>query len=86
MQTRILLDDPAFLREIVERVVQAVLEAEMTAHVEAEPYERRAERSGYRNGYKPRHLHTSVGTLTLRVPQDRRGDVLDAALRPLPAQ
>ena len=28
----ILLDDPSFLREIVERVLQEMLEAEMTEH------------------------------------------------------
>ena len=31
----ILLDDPAFLKEIVERVLQGLLEAEMTEHVGA---------------------------------------------------
>jgi transposase-like protein len=36
----VLLDDPAFLRELVERAVQQVLEAEMTEHVGAAPYER----------------------------------------------
>ena len=69
----VLMDDPAFLRFIVERVVQAVLETEMTAHLNAEPYERSVERRGYRNGYKPRQLNTRVGTLTLQVPQDRDG-------------
>jgi transposase-like protein len=34
----ILIDDPDFLRLIVERVVQEVLEAEMTAHLHADPY------------------------------------------------
>ncbi len=29
----VLLDDPGFLREIVERVVQQDLEAEMTEHI-----------------------------------------------------
>jgi transposase-like protein len=29
----ILLDDPGFLKEIVERVLQELLEAEMTEHV-----------------------------------------------------
>ncbi len=66
-----LTDDPDFLREIVERTVQEILEAEMTAHLGAERYERSAGRKGQRNGYKPRALHTRVGTLTLRVPQDR---------------
>src|SRR5919199_336726 len=69
----ILLDDPAFLREIVERVLQELLEAEMTEHVGAAPYERTTERKGHRNGHKPRTLRTRVGTLNLLVPQDRQG-------------
>jgi transposase-like protein len=50
----ILLDDPGFLREIVQRVVQELLEAEMTEHIGAAPYERNATRTGQRNGHKPR--------------------------------
>jgi transposase-like protein len=33
----VLLDDPGFLREVVERAVQRILEAEMTEHVGAAP-------------------------------------------------
>src|SRR5918995_3292658 len=69
----ILLDDPGFLREIVERVLQELLEAEMTQHVGAAPYERTEARKGHRNGYKPRALRTRVGTFNLLVPQDREG-------------
>jgi putative transposase len=70
----VLLDDPDFLREIVERVVQQVLEAEMTEHIGASPYERSESRTGQRNGYKPpRTLRTRVGTLNLLVPHDREG-------------
>ena len=69
----ILLDDPGFLKEIVERVLQELLEAEMTEHVGAAPYERTTERKGHRNGHKPRTLRTRVGTLNLLVPQDRDG-------------
>jgi transposase-like protein len=68
-----LLDDPEFLRGVVQGALQAILEAEMTAHLGAEPYERGPGRTGHRNGYKPRALHTRVGTLELRVPQDRAG-------------
>jgi putative transposase len=68
-----LLDDPAFLHGLVQSAVQAILEAEMSAHLGAERYERSEGRSGHRNGYKPRTLHTRVGTLELRVPQDREG-------------
>ena len=70
----ILLDDPGFLKEIVERVLQELLEAEMTEHIGAAPYERTENRSGQPNGYKPRALRrTRVGTLNLLVPQDREG-------------
>ena len=68
-----LLDDPAFLHGLVQGAVQAILEAEMSAHLGAGRYERTEDRSGHRNGYKPRTLHTRVGTLELRVPQDREG-------------
>src|SRR5215208_2703406 len=69
----VLLDDPGFLREVVERVIQQVLEAEMTEHIGAAPYERGVTLTGHRNGYKPRTLRTRVGTLNLLVPQDRQG-------------
>jgi putative transposase len=69
----VLLNDPEFLREIVERTLQVILEEEMTAHLGAERYERTGERRGYRNGSKPRTLTTRVGTLALLVPQDRDG-------------
>jgi putative transposase len=69
----ILLDDPGFLPQIVERVLQEMLEVEMTEHIGAAPYERSAVRAGHRNGYKPRALRTRVGTLNLLVPQDREG-------------
>ncbi len=73
MAQGILLDDPDFLHEIVERVLQELLEAEMTEHLGAAPHERTNARKGHRNGYKPRTLRTRVGTLNLLVPQDREG-------------
>jgi transposase-like protein len=66
----VLLDDPGFLKEIVERMLQQLLEAEMTEHIGAAPYERVEERTGHRNGHRPRALRTRVGTLNLLVPQD----------------
>ena len=68
-----LIDDPEFLRGLVERTVQAILDAEMSAHLGAERYERGEGRTGYRNGTKPRTLVTRVGALQLAVPQDRDG-------------
>ena len=69
-----LLDgDDDYLRSMVSAIVQATLEAEMTAALGAEKGERTAERLGYRSGYYTRSLVTRVGTLELRVPQDRDG-------------
>lgn len=73
MAQGVLLDEPDFLREIIERVLQELLKAEMTEHVGAAPHERTDARKGRRNGYKPRTLRTRVGTLNLLVPQDREG-------------
>jgi transposase-like protein len=42
----ILLDDPDFLRGIVERAVQAILDEQMTAHLGAARYERGEGRTG----------------------------------------
>ena len=68
-----LINDPDFLRSIVETTVQRLLEYEITEHLQAGPYERTDARKGHRNGYKPRTLKTRVGTSELRVPQDREG-------------
>jgi len=68
-----LINDPDFLRSIVEATVQRLLEYEISEHLQAGPYERTDARKGHRNGYKPRNLNTRVGTLELRIPQDREG-------------
>jgi len=62
-----------FLRPLVEWIVQQVLEIDMSEAVGAEKRERTEGRLGYRSGYYPRKLITRVGTLELRVPQDRQG-------------
>ena len=66
-------EDEDLLRPIVQMAVQEFLEAEMDEAVGAAKGERSAERLGYRSGYYPRKLITRVGTLELRVPQDRAG-------------
>ena len=68
-----LVDDPSFLRELVEAVLNRFLDAEITEHLQAGPYERSEGRAGYRNGYRSRQFKTRVGTLTLAVPMDREG-------------
>lgn len=65
--------DEDFVRSAVQSFVQAALEAEMTEALFAEKGERTEGRLGYRSGSYPRSLITRVGTLELRVPQDRAG-------------
>jgi putative transposase len=69
----VLAEDPAFLKDIVQTAVQELLEAEMAAALGADKHERTGQRLGYRSGYYTRMLVTRVGSLELRVPQDREG-------------
>ena len=62
-----------YLRAMVSAIVEATLEAEMTSALGAEKGERSLTRLGYRSGYYTRSLVTRVGSLELRVPQDREG-------------
>ena len=68
----VLVDDPSFLREIVEATLNRMLDTE-GEHQQAGPYERSEAQVGYRNGYRSRQLKTRVGSLTLAVPMDREG-------------
>jgi putative transposase len=69
----LLAQDEDFVRAAVAVLVQAALEAEMTERIGAEKGERSETRLAYRSGYYSRSLVTRVGTLELRVPQDREG-------------
>ena len=59
------------LPRVAEMLLNAAMRFERSAHLGAGPYERSAERSGYANGLKDRQLATSLGALSLRVPQVR---------------
>ena len=61
------------MRAAVEALIEAALEAEMTEAIGAAKGERSETRLSYRSGYYSRSLITRVGTLELRVPQDRMG-------------
>ena len=69
----VLMEQKDFLMPVVQEALQAILEVEMEECLQAGKYERKAERSGYRSGYYRRRLITRVGTMVLRVPQDRAG-------------
>ena len=69
----VLMEQKDFLVPMVQEAVQTILEVEMEECLQAGKHERSAERLGYRSGYYRRRLITRVGTMVLRVPQDRGG-------------
>lgn len=69
----LMLQHSDFMQPLMQWLLQEVLEAEMTDALGAAKGERIEARQGYRSGYYPRRLITRVGTLELRVPQDRQG-------------
>lgn len=68
-----LLQSDDAIRGLLETTVQRLLDAEMDEALGAEKSERTNDRRGYRSGYYGHKLTTRVGTLELRVPQDRGG-------------
>lgn len=69
----VLLDNPEFLRDLVESVLQRVLDTHFTQTMRAAPYQRNEARTGYRNGSYTRTLTTRAGCIELKVPRDRDG-------------
>lgn len=69
----LLEQDGDLLKAVVQEALQELLEVEMAEALQAGKGERTAARLGYRSGYYGRSLTTRVGTLELRVPQDRQG-------------
>jgi putative transposase len=69
----VLTQQKDFLVPVVQEAVQTILEMEMEECLQAGRHERTDQRLGYRSGYYRRRLITRVGTIVLRVPQDRAG-------------
>ena len=69
----VLLEQPDFLEPVVQAAGQSILEVEMAEWLQAGKPERSEHRLGHRSGYHRRRLITRVGTLVVRVPQDRAG-------------
>lgn len=68
-----LFDGDRGLANLLEAVLNQVLEGQATEQLKAEPYQRTEERTGYRNGSRDRPLVTRVGSITLEIPQFRKG-------------
>lgn len=69
-----LIDQPDFLKTIIQKFIQNILEEEFRKFIGADEYARTSERKGYRNGSYERQLKTRVGSLTISVCRDREGE------------
>jgi len=69
-----LINQPDFLKGLVETVLQKVIDTQFDEYIGADLYERSHKRQGRRNGSYERRLKTRVGTVTLNVCRDREGE------------
>lgn len=67
----LLKDGSDGFRAAIETLVNESMKLARERHLKAEPYERNAERTGYSNGFKPKQLKTTLGELSLQIPQVR---------------
>ena len=80
-----LLDDPEFLRGLVQGALQAILEAEMTAHLGASRYERTRGADRLPQRHQTAHAQDAGGHARAAGAPGPGRHLLDRALRPLPA-
>jgi putative transposase len=69
-----LIDQPDFLRTMIQSAIQKALDTQFTEFIGALPYERNEERRAVRNGTYQRQLKTRVGSIELNVCRDREGE------------
>lgn len=63
------------LPKIAELLMNTAMLLERIHHIGASPYQRNADqRNGYANGFKPRSFQTSMGKLSLELPQVRESE------------
>ena len=58
----------------IQALVNSSLLAQQDAHIQCGKHERSESRNGQRNGFKPRTIRTSVGELSVNIPQVRNSD------------
>jgi len=68
-----LINQDEYMKSMVKDALQNAVDSEFANFIQAQPYERTNQRAGYRNGSYDRELKTRVGSLTLTICRDRRG-------------
>ncbi len=59
----------------MQALINAGLLAQRDAHIQCDMHERSSSRNGHRNGFKTRKLRTSVGEISVNVPQVRNSEI-----------
>lgn len=67
-------------REALETLLNEAMVIERSRHLKASPYERNEERAGYSNGFKSKCLKSTLGELSLSVPQVRDSNFYPSCL------
>ena len=63
------------LKDLLGEMLQGMLEAEMDDHLGYSKYDyKNKETDDSRNGYSPKTVTSSMGTIDLDIPRDRKGD------------
>ena len=63
------------LKDLLGETLQGMLEAEMDDHLGYSKYDyKNKETDDSRNGYSPKTVTSSIGTIDLDIPRDRKGD------------
>ena len=63
------------LKDLLGETLQGMLEAEMDDHLGYSKYDyKNKETDDSRNGYSPKTVTSSMGTIDLDIPRDRKGD------------
>ena len=63
------------LKDLLGETLQGMLEAEMDDHLGYSKYDyKNKETDDSRNGYSPKTVTSSMGTIDLNIPRDRKGD------------
>ena len=71
------------LKDLLGGTIKEMMEAEMDAHLGYRKSER-SDTEDYRNGYKPKQVHTSYGSMSIDVPQDRQSSFAPKIVRKRP--
>lgn len=63
------------LKDLLGETLQGMLEAEMDDHLGYSKYDyKNKETDDSRNGYSPKTVTSSMGTIDLDIPRDRKGE------------